>query len=97
MRGASDRKIVVRDPGGPFTPGFGAAYYEPFTKDTGITAVGVQGPHEPTGMIRAMIEAKNYTWDMALLSKSAHKSLVNIGYLEPIAKKGAPSTEGSAS
>ena len=43
VRSANDRKIVIRDPGGPFTPGFAAAYYEPFTKASGITAVGVQG------------------------------------------------------
>ncbi|MCP5151910.1 MAG: extracellular solute-binding protein [Chromatiales bacterium] len=90
VRSASDRKIVMRDPGGPFTPGFAAAYYDSFTKDTGITAVGVQGPHEPTGMIRAMIESKTYTWDMALLSKSSHQSLVNVGYLEPIVGPGGP-------
>jgi len=90
VRAASDRKIVIRDPGGPFTPGFSAAYYEPFTRDTGITAVGLQGPHEPTGMIRAMIEAQNYTWDMALLSKSSHKSLVAIDYLEPVNGPGGP-------
>ena len=90
VRSAMDRKIVIRDPGGPFTPGFAAAFYEPFTKATGITAQGVQGPHEPTGMIRAMIEAKNYTWDMALLSKASHQNLVNIDYLEPVSGKGGP-------
>ena len=58
VRSASERKIVIRDPGGPFTPGFAAAFYEPFTKASGITAVGVQGPHEPTGMIRAMIDVR---------------------------------------
>ena len=90
VRAASDRKIVIRDPGGPFTPGFGAAYYEPFTKETGITALGVQGPHEPTGMIRAMIEAESYTWDMAILSKSSHQSLVNGNFLEPVSPAGGP-------
>ena len=90
VRSASDRKIVIRDPGGPFTPGFNAAFYEPFTKASGITAVGVQGPHEPTGMIRAMIEAGNYTWDMALLSKASHQSLVNIDYLEKVYPAGGP-------
>lgn len=90
VRSASDRKIVVRDPGGPFTPGFSAAYYEPFTKATGITAVGVQGPHEPTGMIKAMIESGSYTWDMALLSVSAHRNLTAINMLEPVAPAGGP-------
>jgi putative spermidine/putrescine transport system substrate-binding protein len=87
---AGERKITVRDPGGPFTPGFGAAYYEPFKKETGIEVVGIQGEHEPTGMIKAMVEAQNYTWDGALLSKASHQSLVNIGYLEPIAPAGGP-------
>ena len=81
---ANERKITVRDPGGPFTAGFGQAFYEPFEKETGIKVVGVQSGHEPTGMIKAMIEAENYTWDGAHLSKASHQSLVNIGYLEPI-------------
>lgn len=84
------RKIVVRDPGGPFTPGYAAAFYEPFTKETGIEVVGIQGPHEPTGMIKAMVEAGSYTWDGALLSTSSHNVLVNIGYLEPVAPAGGP-------
>jgi putative spermidine/putrescine transport system substrate-binding protein len=92
----ADRKIVMRDPGGPFTKGFAAAFYEPFTKETGITAVGVQGQHEPTGLIKAMVETGNYTWDGALLSKSSHTSLVNIGYLEPIAPAGGPGPNVSA-
>jgi putative spermidine/putrescine transport system substrate-binding protein len=87
---AGGRKITVRDPGGPFTAGFKAAYYDPFKAETGIEVVGIQGEHEPTGMIKAMIEAGNYTWDGALLSKSAHQSLVNLGYLEPIAPTGGP-------
>ena len=87
---AAERKITVRDPGGPFTAGFKAAYYDPFKAETGIEVVGIQGEHEPTGMIKAMIEAGNYTWDGALLSKSAHQSLVNLGYLEPIAPTGGP-------
>lgn len=90
VRSAQDLKIVLRDPGGPFTPGFSQAFYEPFKEATGITVVGIQGAHEPTGMIRAMVEAKSYTWNMALLSKSSHQSLVNIDYLEPIAPKGGP-------
>ncbi len=90
VRSAGERKIVTRDPGGPFTKGFGEAFYEPFKKATGITVVGIQGQHEPTGMMKAMVETKNYTWDMGLLSKSSHQSLVNIDYLEPIAPAGGP-------
>ena len=89
VRSAEDLKIVVRDPGGPFTPGFAAAFYEPFKEATGVTVVGVQGQHEPTGLIRAMVETETYTWNMSHLSKASHQSLVNIGYLEPIAPNGA--------
>ncbi len=85
---ASERKLTVRDPGGPFTPGFGNAYYKPFKAETGIEVVGIQADHEPTGMIKAMVDAKNYTWDGALLSKASHQSLVNLGYLAPIAGAG---------
>jgi putative spermidine/putrescine transport system substrate-binding protein len=86
----AERQIVLRDPGGPFTAGFGEAFYAPFEKETGIKVVGLQGQHEPTGMIKAMVETGNYTWDGSLLSKASHQSLVNIGYLEPIAPKGGP-------
>jgi putative spermidine/putrescine transport system substrate-binding protein len=89
VRSAEDLKIVVRDPGGPFTPGFAAAFYDPFKEATGVTVVGVQGQHEPTGLIRAMVETETYTWNMSHLSKASHQSLVNIGYLEPIAPNGA--------
>lgn len=82
---AQERKIVTRDPGGPFSKGFSKAFYEPFKKATGITVIGIPSTSEPGGMVKAMVEAKNYTWDMAHLSKSTHLSLANIGYLEPIA------------
>lgn len=87
---ANERKITVRDPGGPFTAGFAKAFYEPFKKETGIEVVGIQAESEPTGMIKAMVETGNYTWDGANLSKASHQSLVNLGYLEPIAPKGGP-------
>ena len=79
VRSADDRKIVCRDPGGPFTPGFAAAYYDDFKKESGITAVGIQGDHEPTGLIKAMVDTKTYTWDCALLSNSSHKVVANGG------------------
>lgn len=86
---AQERKLVTRDPGGPFSKGFSKAFYEPFKKATGITVVGIPSQSEPSGMARAMVEAKNYTWDMAHLSKSSHLALANIGHLEPIAPGGA--------
>ncbi len=86
--GAKEHRIVTRDPGGPFNKGFGKAFYEPFKKATGITVVGVPSQSEPAGMVKAMVEARNYTWDMAHLSKSSHLSLANLGYLEAITPPG---------
>ena len=83
---AQDRRIVIRDPGGPYEKGFGEAFYQPFTEATGIEAVGVAGQHEPTSLIKAMVDTGSYTWDMALLSRSAHNQLVTEGdgYLEEL-------------
>ncbi|MHB1216929.1 MAG: hypothetical protein ACYC1L_01870 [Alphaproteobacteria bacterium] len=55
------QRIVIRDPGGPFAKAFEDAFYKPFTKETGIEAVGVAGQHEPTALIKAMVETKAYT------------------------------------
>ncbi|MSO92827.1 MAG: ABC transporter substrate-binding protein [Rhodospirillales bacterium] len=83
---AQEKRILIRDPGGPYAPGFKEAFYEPFTKATGIEAVGLQGQHEPTSLIKGMVDTKTYTWDMALLSKAASHQLVTEGqgYLEKL-------------
>src|SRR6516225_6757456 len=83
---AQEKRIFIRDPGGPYAPGFKEAFYEPFTKATGIEAVGLEGPHEPTSLIKGMVDTKTYTWDMALLSLSASNQLraEGTGYLEKL-------------
>jgi putative spermidine/putrescine transport system substrate-binding protein len=83
---AQAKRIFIRDPGGPYAPGFKEAFYEPFTKATGIEAVGLEGQHEPTSLIKGMIDTKTYTWDMALLSLAASNQLraEGAGYLEKL-------------
>jgi putative spermidine/putrescine transport system substrate-binding protein len=83
---AQEKKIFIRDPGGPYAPGFKEAFYDPFTKATGIEAVGLQGQHEPTSLIKAMVDTKTYTWDMGLLSLPASNQLrmEGAGYLEKL-------------
>jgi putative spermidine/putrescine transport system substrate-binding protein len=79
------KRIVIRDPGGPFTVAFAEAYYKPFREATGIEAVGVASAHEPTSQIKGFVDTKTYTWDMALLSQAASDQLVKEGaYLEKI-------------
>jgi putative spermidine/putrescine transport system substrate-binding protein len=73
----ANRRIVLRDPGGPYTPGFRTAFYEPFQRETGIEVVPVVAEHDPVVFIRSMVEARNYAWDGALLNRSANDVLVN--------------------
>jgi putative spermidine/putrescine transport system substrate-binding protein len=80
---AQGRRIVVRDSGGPFTKAYGQAFYEPFKKATGIEVVGVTSTHEPTSQIKAMVDTKTYTWDLASIGMAAVDQLVKEGdYVE---------------
>ena len=74
-------KLTARDPGGPYVAAYGAAYYEPFNKKFAgkIEVTGVVGKHEPTSQIKAMVDTGTYTWDVALLSESAHNLLRDAG------------------
>src|SRR5262249_58789651 len=58
---AQEKRIFIRDPGGPYAVGFKEAFYEPFTKATGIEAVGLGGHHEPASLIKARGDTTNYT------------------------------------
>ena len=81
---AQSKRIVVRDDGGVYTKAYGAVFYKPFTEKTGIEVVGVQANAEPIAQIKGMVDAKNYTWDMAKISQPAILLLTQGGkvYLE---------------
>jgi putative spermidine/putrescine transport system substrate-binding protein len=82
---AQPKRIVIRDPGGPFTVAFTEAFHKPFREATGIESVGVASAHEPTSQIKSMVDTKTYTWDMALLSQAAADQLVKEGeYVQKI-------------
>jgi len=81
---AQDKRLVIRDPGGPFAEGFGAAFYKPFREATGIEIVPATGQHQPTAFIKTMVESKAYTWDMAHVSRDVHDALLGMGHLEPL-------------
>lgn len=81
---AQDRRLVIRDPGGPYAEGFGTAFYKPFQAATGIEIVPATGQHQPTAFIKTMVENKTYTWDMAHVSKDVHEALAGMGHLEPL-------------
>lgn len=80
-------KLTVRDPGGPYVKAMGEAFYKPFNEAMkgDIVVTGVIGQHEPTAMVKSMVDAKTYTWDIAGgLSISAATLLEQAGYVEKL-------------
>ena len=63
------KRIVVRDDGGIYTKAYSAVYYKPFT-ETGIEVVGVPASRADR-QIKGMVDTKNYTWDMAMITSPA--------------------------
>jgi putative spermidine/putrescine transport system substrate-binding protein len=85
---AATIKITVRDPGGPYVKAMNEAFYKPFNDAMkgDIVVTGVISAHEPTAMIKSMVESKTYTWDIAGgFSISSTKALLEgPGYLEKL-------------
>ncbi len=89
---AQEKRIVVRDPGGPYADGFSEAFYKPFKAATGVEVVPVVAQADPTAQIKGMVDAKNYAWDMALLNRQSADVLTDAKtgvYLEEV-KVAAP-------
>lgn len=72
-----DKKIIVADPGGPYSAAYRKAFYDPFEKETGIRVVNVAREAQPVAQINAIVQTKNYIWDVTTLTLSA-----DIPYLE---------------
>ena len=81
---ASTTQITVADPGGPYSPAFRKAFYDPFEKATGIKVVNVAREAEPTAQFKAIVETKSYTWDVCTLTLSARDILMKQNLLEPL-------------
>jgi putative spermidine/putrescine transport system substrate-binding protein len=85
--------IVVRDPGGIWSPAATEAFYKPFTKATGIEVVGVAAAHDPIAQVKAMVETKSYVWDATNLSISVAALLGAQGFLEEVDLTGTDVSE----
>ncbi len=87
---AQDKKIVVSDPGGPYTAAYRRAFYDPFEKATGIKVINVAREAQPVAQISAIVKSKNYIWDVTTLTLSADiPFLESQNLLEPIGLKAA--------
>ncbi|KAF0232101.1 MAG: extracellular solute-binding protein family [Beijerinckiaceae bacterium] len=87
---AQARKIVVRDLG--IGTSFMDAYGKAFTAATGIEVQPVTGANDPIALIKQMVDAKTYTWDMSIVSRQVANQLAadGAGYLEPLKIDDAP-------
>ena len=85
---AQSKQIVVSDPGGPYTTAYREAFYDPFEKATGIKVVSVARESQPVAQFAAMVQTKNYVWDVTTLTLSADIPFLEAkGLLEPIGLK----------
>lgn len=85
---AQVKQIVVSDPGGPYTLGYRKAFYDPFEKATGIRVVSVARESQPVAQFTAMVQTKNFVWDVTTLTISADIPILEArGLLEPIGLK----------
>jgi putative spermidine/putrescine transport system substrate-binding protein len=85
---AQTKQIAVSDPGGPYTTAYREAFYDPFEKATGIKVVSVARESQPVAQFAAMVQTKNYVWDVTTLTLSADiPYLESKSLLEPIGLK----------
>lgn len=74
---AASKKLVVRDPGGPYSKAFAEAFYKPFQAETGIEIVPIVAQADPIAMVKGMVQAKNYAWDLVLLNRQSQDVLTH--------------------
>ncbi len=62
LRAQDNKRIVYANWGGSWETAMKKAWWEPFTKDTGIQVVGASG--NTLGRLQAMVDAKKVEWDL---------------------------------
>lgn len=82
---AGDKQLIVTDPGGPYGPAYRKAFYDPFEKATGIRVINSAREAQPLAQFTAMVQTRNYIWDVTTLTLSADVlPLEQRGLLEPL-------------
>ncbi|WP_187395125.1 ABC transporter substrate-binding protein [Pigmentiphaga aceris] len=85
---AQAKRLIVSDPGGPYTDAYRKAFYDPFFKETGTVVVNVARESQPVSLFTAMVQTKNYIWDATILTLSSDIPILESrGLLEPIGLK----------
>ena len=83
----AEEKLTIVSWGGAFQEAQRKVYFDPYTKETGVTIVEDKWGGE-VGKVRAMVESGNVTWDL-IIGELAHVIAgCEEGFLEPIDKSG---------
>ena len=80
---AAPKDVVLCNWGGDAIPAFDAAFAQPYAKATGGRLV-LDGAGPSNGKIRAMVEARNVSWDLCDSGVTGLAELVPRGLLAPI-------------
>ncbi len=80
---AQGKEIVLSNAGGDAVSAMGKAWGEPFTKASGVK-VTIDGTFPSSAKIKAMVDAKNVTWDVCDRNLAAAAELGQQGLLEEI-------------
>jgi putative spermidine/putrescine transport system substrate-binding protein len=81
---AADKEVVLANAGGDSIRGFEQAFTMPFMKDNPGIKVVIDGTQPNSAKIKAMVEAKNVTWDVCDRNLPASIELGQQGLLEEI-------------
>jgi len=79
---ASAAEVVVASYGGSFQDAQTKAFFEPYTKASGVKVTGTTG--SAYAKVKAMVESGNVTWDVVSAESSAHANEVKDNLLEPL-------------
>jgi len=81
-RAGAAEQLVIASFGGQYQDAQRKAFFEPFTKETGIKIVEVSGVS--TAKVRSMVMTKNVEWDVFTASSADYPYLAATGLLEKI-------------
>ena len=79
---AQSRTVYVNTWGGSWTAAEDAAFFKPFTEETGI-AVRTVAPVS-YAKLKAQVQSKNYEWDVTAIAEGDWLRAENEGFVEPI-------------
>ncbi len=94
--GVSAQEVTVMSWGGAYTKSQVEAYHKPFTAETGIKVNSVDADN-PAKPIKAQVEARNVSVDVADVERSDALRLCDEGLLEPIDASDLPAAPDGTS